>query len=81
MYNTSVSEAIKRMGEAHSSLICLSSVIDIIQNIDPSGYENTVVLAGDISNTLGMVSEKLSEQLGIIETSLLDIEGALAEKN
>ncbi|MCQ2507584.1 MAG: hypothetical protein MJ097_02205 [Dorea sp.] len=80
MYNTSVSEAINRMGEAHNSLICLTSVIDILKNLDPSGYENTVVLAGDISNTLGIVSEKLSEQLGIIETSILDIEGAFDEK-
>jgi len=80
MKNVSAEEAIKRIDDAHGSITCATSVIDILQNIDPESYANTNILAGDISNTLALVSEKLSEQLEVIEMALSDIKEALSER-
>lgn len=68
-----ITEAYNKIDDAHGQITCITSVLDILQAIEPSGYKNVNVLQGDISNTLALVSEKLGEQLVVIELALQEI--------
>lgn len=59
-----VTEALKKIDEAHSSITCTTSVLDVLKSIEPGSYANTNILAGDVSNTLALVSEKMGGAVG-----------------